>query len=78
MKELLRTNDVVLLSYLEARLAGEGIETFILDMSASATFSSQYILPRRLMVIDDDFDRAEAVVAVAVKEADDSASNPSE
>ena len=61
MKELLRTNDVVLLSFLEARLKGEGIEPFILDMNASIVEGSIGILPRRLVVIDEDFEHADAI-----------------
>ncbi len=70
MKELLRTNDVVLLSFLEARLKGEGIEPFILDMNASIVEGSIGILPRRLMVIDEDFEQARAIVIAAQTEAD--------
>lgn len=70
MKELLRTNDVVLLSFLEARLQGEGIEPFILDMNASIVEGSIGILPRRLMVIDEDFELARGIIAAAQMEAD--------
>jgi len=77
LKELLRTNDVVILSFLEARLEGEGIKSFQLDMNASVVEGSLGVLPRRLMVVDEDFERAEAVVKTALKEADDCASDPS-
>lgn len=69
MKELLRTNDVVLLSFLEARLKGEGIEPFILDMNASIVEGSIGILPRRLVVIDEDFEHALGIVATAQAES---------
>ena len=75
MKELLRTNDVVLLSFLEARLKGEDIEAVILDMNASIVEGSLGVLPRRLMTMDEDFERAETIVKVALQEADDSASD---
>ncbi len=71
MKELLRTNDVVLLSYLEARLKGEEIEPVVLDMNASIVEGSIGILPRRLMVIDDHFARAEAIMKAAIAEAEE-------
>lgn len=71
LKELLRTNDVVLLSFLEARLKGEGVEPFILDMNASIVEGSIGILPRRLMVIDEDFDRAKAISKIALKESEE-------
>jgi hypothetical protein len=70
LKELLRTNDVVLLSFLEARLNGEGIEPFILDMNASIVEGSIGILPRRLMVIDEDFEQARSIVAAAQRESE--------
>lgn len=73
LKELLRTNDVVLLSFLEARLKGEGVEPFILDMNASIVEGSIGILPRRLMVIDEDFDRAKDIAKKALKDSEDAA-----
>jgi putative signal transducing protein len=76
LKEILRTNDVVLLSFLEARLKGEQIEAFILDMNASVVEGSLGVLPRRLMVIDEDFESAENVVKVALLEAEQDASGP--
>lgn len=71
MKELLRTNDVVLLSFLQARLQGEGIEPVVMDMNASIVEGSLGVLPRRLMVINEDFDRSEAIIKTALKEADE-------
>ena len=58
MKELLRTNDIVRLSWLEALLADAGIETLVLDLHTSVVEGSIGILPRRLMVSDDDHPRA--------------------
>lgn len=78
LKELLRTNDVVLLSFLEARLKGEGVEPFILDMNASIVEGSIGILPRRLMVIDEDFERAKEISKIALDENEEvSSSDPS-
>ena len=62
MKELLRTNDIVKLSWLEALLADAGIETLVLDLHTSVLEGSLGILPRRLMVIDDDLVRAQRVL----------------
>lgn len=75
LKELLRTNDVVLLSFLEARLKGEGVESFILDMNASIVEGSIGILPRRLMVIDEDFDRAKAISKIALRESEEASTS---
>jgi Putative prokaryotic signal transducing protein len=69
LKELLRTNDVVLLSFLEARLKGEGIEAVILDMNASVVEGSLGVLPRRLMVIDEDFELGQRIIAAAQAES---------
>jgi hypothetical protein len=65
MKELLRTNDIVRLSWLEALLADAGIDTFVLDMHTSVIEGSIGILPRRLMVSDDDHQRARRVLVEA-------------
>lgn len=70
MKELLRTNDVVLLSFLETRLRQAGIDPIVLDTNASIVEGSIGILPRRLMVIDEDFEPARRVVEAAKREAE--------
>lgn len=68
MKELLRTNDIVKLSWLEALLADAGIETLVLDLHTSIVEGSLGILPRRLMVSDDDYLRARLVLREAGEE----------
>ncbi|MEO3430986.1 DUF2007 domain-containing protein [Pelagibius sp. CAU 1746] len=68
MKELLRTNDIVKLSWLEALLADAGIETLVLDLHTSIIEGSIGILPRRLMVSDDDYLRARLVLRDAGEE----------
>ena len=65
MKELLRTNDPVRLSWLQALLAGSGIEAIILDTHTSIIEGSIGAIPRRLMVHEDDHRRAEAVLTAA-------------
>lgn len=65
MKELLRTNDPVRLSWLQALLAESGIEAIILDTHTSLIEGSIGAIPRRLMVHEDDYRRAEAVLAAA-------------
>ncbi|MGE0734549.1 MAG: DUF2007 domain-containing protein [Alphaproteobacteria bacterium] len=62
MKELVRSNDLVMLSWLRARLAEEGIELFLLDQHASAVDGSIGILPRRAMVADEHHARAKAIL----------------
>jgi len=55
VKELLRSNDPVLLSWVEALLAGARIETVLLDTHMSILDGSISAIPRRLMVGDDDY-----------------------
>ncbi len=54
MKELLRTNDPVRLSWVQAMLASAGIEAVILDTHTSIIEGSIGAIPRRLMVRADD------------------------
>ncbi len=65
VKELLRTNDPVRLSFLTALLADARIESVILDMHTSVLEGSLGILPRRLMVPVDDWSRARYVLQSA-------------
>lgn len=58
MRELLVTNDLVLLSYVEALLAGAGIDALILDRHISLTEGSIGAFPRRLMVGEAHWARA--------------------
>jgi hypothetical protein len=62
MRELLRTNDAVRLSWLQAMLASAGIETVILDTHTSILEGSAGAIPRRLMVHEDNEQRARAVL----------------
>ena len=58
MREILRTNDLVKLSWLQALLADSGIEVIVLDGHTSVVEGSLGILPRRLMVLEEDYHRA--------------------
>lgn len=62
MVELLRSNDPVWISWVEAALKAEGIETFLLDQHMSVMEGSIGALPRRLMVAGNDADRARAIL----------------
>jgi hypothetical protein len=70
MKELLRTNDVVRLSWLQALLADSGIDTLILDHHTSLVEGSIGAIPRRLMVAERDYRRACALLAAAGEDAE--------
>jgi hypothetical protein len=65
MKELLRTNDPVRLSWLQAVLRDAGIESLVLDQYTSIVEGSIGAIPRRLMVAERDHRRARAVLAAA-------------
>jgi Putative prokaryotic signal transducing protein len=57
VKEILRTNDAVLVSAVEALLEGAGIPHLVLDRNMSVLEGSIGILPRRVLV-DDDYSRS--------------------
>lgn len=62
MKELLSTNDVVLLSFIQDLLGQEGIGCVVLDQNMSLIEGSLGILPRRLMVVGEDYEVAKTLV----------------
>ncbi|HUB64368.1 MAG TPA: DUF2007 domain-containing protein [Methylocella sp.] len=62
MIELLRTNDLVLISRVEAILADAGIAVFLADRHMSALEGSLSFLPRRVLVASDAAERARKVL----------------
>ncbi|MBK17826.1 MAG: hypothetical protein CMM52_03165 [Rhodospirillaceae bacterium] len=62
MKELVRSNDPVLLNWLQVLLRDSGIETVIFDAHMSILEGSAGAIQRRLMVADDDYEQARARV----------------
>ncbi|MGO9357391.1 MAG: DUF2007 domain-containing protein [Xanthobacteraceae bacterium] len=65
MQELLRTNDMVLVSAVEALLNGAAIRHLILDQNMSVIEGSIGVLPRRLLVADDDLSAARRLLTQA-------------
>ena len=65
MVELVRTNEPVLISWLEAALAADGIGVVVLDTHASVVDGSVVAIQRRLMVAEADLGRARLVLAEA-------------
>ena len=65
MKELFRTNNPVVISYVSHLLEEAGLEAFIMDTNASILDGSVGVLPRRIMVIDDDLEKARALLREA-------------
>ena len=54
MRELVRTNDVVLVSAVGALLDGANIHHLVLDNNMSIMDGSLGVLPRRVMVHEED------------------------
>ena len=62
MNELLRTNDLVLISFVEALMKSAEIDLFVADGFISATEGSIGLFPRRLLVPEHDADEARAIL----------------
>ena len=65
MKELIRTNDAVLISFVESLLRDAGIGCMVADQNMSVLDGSIGILPRRVMVLDEDMAEARRILADA-------------
>lgn len=64
MEELLKTTDPTIISAATAYLKGEGIEAFVFDVHMSILEGSIGILPRRVMVREEDLIRARRIMAL--------------
>jgi len=69
MRPVLKTIDPVTLSYAVHVLEEAGIETVVFDENASVMDGSMGFLPRRLMVLDEDFAQAQRLLKAAVPQA---------
>ena len=58
MRELIRTNDAVLVSAVVALLEGAGIRSMVFDQNMSVLEGSLGVLPRRVLVADEHAVRA--------------------
>ena len=65
LRELVRTNDMVLVSAIGALLDGANIDHLVLDQNMSIIEGSLGILPRRILVHDDDVKAARQVLVDA-------------
>ena len=65
MYELVRTNDAVLISWLQAELKAANIEVLVLDEHMSIMDGSIQAIPRRIMVDERDKVPAQAILAEA-------------
>ncbi len=62
LRELVRTNDAVLITAIEALLNGAGIKYLVFDRNMSVLEGSVGILPRRVLVQDDSLQNARRVL----------------
>lgn len=62
MRPVLKTNDPVLLSFARDLLAQGDVPSMVFDENASVMDGSLGILPRRLMVADEDYERGTALL----------------
>ena len=69
MRVVLKSNNPVILSYATHVLEESGIEALVFDTHASIMDGSTIMVPRRVMVADEDFNRAEKLLRDAVPEA---------
>jgi len=63
--ELVRTNDLVMISVIESLLTQEGVRVFVADQHMSAMEGSLGFLPRRIMVDADQMSRARRLLQEA-------------
>lgn len=65
MRELIRTNDAVILSFAESLMKDAGIVCMIADQSMSVLEGSLGLLPRRFLVEDARFVEARLILIEA-------------
>ena len=65
MQNIIKTNDVILISFVQSLLNNRGIACLIFDENISITEGSIGLFPRRIMVSDDDFSVAEKTLCNA-------------
>jgi hypothetical protein len=65
MREIVRTNDAVLITAIEALLKGAGIPHMVLDQNMSVLDGSIGMLPRRIVVDNDHVARARRLLTDA-------------
>ena len=65
MEELIRTNDLVIISFVEALLKEADIDYFVADQAMSALEGMVGAFPRRGLIDADEADRARRLIADA-------------
>jgi Putative prokaryotic signal transducing protein len=62
VRELVRTNDAVLISAIEALLKGAQIDHLVVDQNMSVLEGSIGIFPRRILVGEEEIETARALL----------------
>lgn len=62
MKEIFSSLDQVEISYVKAMLKERGIEVLVYDQNTSALYGDNFLFPKRLMVVDEDYFMANSVL----------------
>ncbi|MEO9340017.1 DUF2007 domain-containing protein [Mesorhizobium sp. SB112] len=62
MIELIRTNDAVVISFAQSLLRDAGIECLVADENMSVLDGSIGVLPKRILVADDEIDQAKRLL----------------
>ncbi len=65
MRELVRTNDAVLITAIEALLKGAGIRHMVVDQNMSVLEGSIGIFPRRILVDEEELPAARRLLSEA-------------
>ncbi|MDI6026687.1 DUF2007 domain-containing protein [Corticibacterium sp. UT-5YL-CI-8] len=65
MIELVRTNDAVTISFVQSLLRDSGIDCFVADENMSVLDGSIGVLPRRIMIAEDDLMEARELMTAA-------------
>ena len=65
MREILRSNDMVLVNFVEVLLGDAGLEPLVLDSNMSVMEGSLGILPRRVLVAADHWIKARRLLEEA-------------
>lgn len=65
MEELVRTNDLVLISFAESLLKEAGIDYWLADQNMSVIEGSLGVLPRRILVPEDELEAARRLLIEA-------------
>ena len=65
MVELIRTNDLVLISFVESLLKEAGLRFFVADQHMSAIEGSLGFLPRRILIDGDQLEQARKLLREA-------------